>query len=273
MCAWVGSYYFYAFNTNKHGMKIRRRLILETKGDKVAQKAVAMFLLLKNRLGKRCSIKEASLSKVARLLCISTNTFKRYLPVLEGMGLIEWQGKNGDVFTLKRAYASSHHRNFDVSKLSYKSFKDTYYTLRSMLFLTIQAQKDYIKQMVRIATNPRKGEDFKKARKFCNHYAHMDSNGRFVFRENGITYKKIGEIIGFCERTAQRIVNLAVKKRWVRRKTHFFYTFMPKVNYQRVDNYTFTTANYGFQVGANTYRLSPSWKRLLSVGISLEGKK
>lgn len=253
---------------HKHKVKIRRNIVMNLKGKKADMKAVALLVFLKKRTGKYSCVSKSSLSRIARVASVSASTVKKYMSTWVKMGLVEWQGKNHDVFVIRRMAAKVDHRNYDISEFDFSSFKSTYYSLRSMIFLTIQAQKEYIKRMIRTAADPKRWDNFKAVKKFCSRYAHMDRSGKYVFKENGISYKRIGKVVGFCERTAERIVKFAVERNWVKKETHFNYTYMPGVCFREVHGYTFTTWNYGYVVGANTYTLSDSM-----IGSLLDGKK
>ena len=248
-------------------MKIRRNIMLNLRGNKADMKAVALLVFLKHRTGKYSCISKSSLNRIAKIASVSVSTIKKYMPTWFRMGLVEWQGMNKDVFVIRRICAKVNHRNYDISGIDFSSFKKVYYSLRSMLFLTIQAQKEYVKRMIRTATSPKDFDEFKKARKFCNHHAHKDNLGSYVFNDNGISYKHIGKVVGFCERTAERIVRFAINKGWCKKETHFNYTYMPGVCFREVEGYTFTTWNYGYKVSANTYTLSDSMN-----GSLLDGK-
>lgn len=248
-------------------MKIRRNTIFNLRGKKAEIKAYALIIFLKKRVGICAYLSKFSINKIAKAASVSPNTIKKYLPIWVRLGLVERYGKNKDNLIIKRFSARKEHRNFDISDFDMSSFKSTYYSLRSFIFLTIQAQKEYVKRMIRTATDPKDFKEFKKARKFCNQHAHKDNMGRYVFKENGISYKYIGKVVGFCERTAERIVQFAIRKKWCKKETHFSYTYMPGICFREVNGYTFTTWNYGYVVGANTYVLSE-----LITGKLLDGK-
>ena len=248
-------------------MQVRRSLLYETMGDKTAQKAVSLLMLLKKRLDKTSSLHDASYNKIAAILNISPTTVKKYIAIWEEYDLIEWRGKNHNVFVVKKLSSSTKHRNLDVHRLDFSSFKNLYNTLRSFLFLVANSRKDYVKRLIRIVNNPRKGEDFKEAIKGCKKYADRRPNEKgFVYKEFGLSYKRIGKILGFCSRTAENIVNLALQKHWCKKERHFDWDFLPGVNRMYVEGYTFTTTNYGFKVSANTYANSRGWGMALIGG-------
>jgi len=238
-------------------MQVKRAIIFGTMGNKTEQKAVVLLMLLKHRLDKTSSISNASQNKIASILNVSPSTVKRYLPVWEKMGLVEWRGKKGDVFVVKKISSSTKHRNFDMKRLDFKCFKNLYQTFRSFLFLIANSRKEFVKRLIRIANQPKKGEDFKKARKNCNKYAKQTKgDDGFVYHEYGFSLKGIGRILGFCSRTVEDIVKLAINKKWCNKERHYEWMKLPGVNRMFVEGYTFTTMNYGCVVSANTYPMS-----------------
>lgn len=237
-------------------MQVKRALLFWTMGNKTNLKAVSLLIALKSKLDKTSSLNKASQNKIAELAGVSPNTIKRYMPVWERLGLVEWRGKNKDVFVINRLSSKTKHRNIDLSRVDMKSFKSIYESLKSFIFLIVLSCKCFVKRMIRIATDPKKGEDYKGAKKFCNRYARREQERVIEYKEYGISYKKIGEKLGFCKRMAEKIVEKAVKKGWCHKETHFEKVSMPGVNRMYVEGFTFTTKNYGFIVKANTYKLN-----------------
>ena len=77
-------------------MKLRRRIINETKGDPRKQKAVALAICIKRSCGRNSTVKDYNPNKIQKLTGISPNTFTKYLPTMVEMGLVRFDGKNGD---------------------------------------------------------------------------------------------------------------------------------------------------------------------------------
>lgn len=249
-------------------MKIRRTILLDIMGDKTAQKAVSLLLLLKYRIGRTSSIKGASVNRIAALSGTSPSTIKKYIPIWNKLQLVEWQGAKGDILVIRRMASKTHHRNVDIDKLSYKTFRMLYKTLRSLLFLILNSHKRFIERLLRTATDPRPGEDYKKARKLSEFYARRDADGVFRYKEYGLSYKTIAKRLGYCVRTAEEIVKFAVKMKWCTKTTRFLSQFLPNVCGMFVEGYTFTTKDHGYRVLANTYAESRYWH-----GKLLDGKK
>ncbi len=250
-------------------MQVRRELILGTMGNKTDQKAVVLLMLLKSRLGITSSLSNASINKIAACAGVSPTTIKRYIPIWTAMGLVEWRGHNNNVFVVRRMASSTRHRNIIVRSLDFTSFKGLYQSFRSFLFMIANSRKEFMKRLIRIANDPQKGEDYKSARKSCNHYARMEKgdNG-YVYHEWGFSYKGIGKALGFCARTAEKIVDFAIKRQWCVKKRHFKATFIPNLIASYLDGFTFTTRNFGFVVSANTYANTPVYDMAI-----IDGKK
>lgn len=225
-------------------------------GNKTNIKAVSLLISLKSRLDKTSTIQKASQNKIAETAGVSPNTIRRYLPIWLRLGLVEWRGKNKDVFVINRLSSKTKHRNIDLARLNFKDFKRVYETFRSFLFILALSCKEYVKRMIRTVSNSCDANEIKEARKSCNRYAKRDESDELCYNEYGMSYRKIGEKIGFCKRTAEKIVSLAIKKKWCRKETHFEWTSMPGVNCMYVEGFTFTTKDYGFVVKANTYTLN-----------------
>lgn len=248
-------------------MQIRRNTLISAMGDKAAQKAVSVCLLMKDRLGPSSVLHRPTLSRIAETAGISPSTAKRYLPLWLKLGLVEYQGTKNRVLVVKKMASSNKHRNIEVGKLNFNSFKELYKAFRSLLFLLLNSRKSFLKRVIRIATNPKRGEDFKKARKLRDHYAKGDY-GKTEYTEYGLSYKTIAKKLGYCARTAQNIVELAVKNKWCKKVNHSTSQLLPGVCGMYVEGYTFTTHNFGWKILANTYEESAYW-----YGILIGGKK
>lgn len=237
-------------------MQIKRTLLFWALGDKTRIKSLSLLLTLKSKLDKTQTIHKASLNKIAKTAGVSPTTIKMYMVIWKRLGLIEWRGKNGDVFVVNKVSSKTKHRNVDISRIDFKNFKSIYEQFRSFLFILILSCKTFVKRMIQIANTSKDDQEAKSALKSCNRYAKRNEDKQLEYVENGISYSKIGQKIGFCSRTAENIVKKAIQKRWCRKQTHFEWTYMPGVNYMYVEGYTFTTRDYGFEVKANTYKIN-----------------
>lgn len=249
-------------------MQIRRTLLFWSLGDKTRIKALSLLLTLKSRLDKTQAIHNASQNKIAAIAGVSPATIKRYMPIWMRIGLVEWRGKNGDVFVVNRIASKTKHRNIDISRIDFKDFKKIYEQLKSFLFILIISCKAFVKRIIQIANTSKDYNEVKSALKSCNRYAKRNKDKLFEYIEHGISYLKIGQKLGFCRRTAENIVKKAIQKRWCHKHTHFEWIYMPGVNGMYVEGYTFTTRDYAFEVKANTYTIN----RNICMAL-IEGKK
>lgn len=247
--------------------QISRKIINEITGDTRKQKAVAIAVYLKKVCGRSSTIRDFNPYKIQKLTHIHPNTFKTYLPIMVDMGLVRFDGKNNEHLVICRMRSRHIQRNVDVHRFSYKSFKSVYHSLRAFLVLILQQRKDFVYRTLQIARNPKKGQDFKSARKTVKRLVKQGVL-KSVFdsaKDFGLSYKRIAKEVGVCVRTAERVVAYALQKRWCRKQTHFTRVEMRGVNRMYVEGYTFTTRNYGFIVDANTYTLSDGIRRCLGM--------
>ena len=237
---------------------LRKKILNAVRGNTTRQKAVALALCIKHKCKRNSTIHDYNPYKIQKLTKIHASTFVKYLPVMVEMGLVKFDGNNSEHLVINRLHSKDNKRNVDIHRFSFKSFKDAYRSLRAFLAICLQQRKDYVLRTLQIARNPRKGQDFQKARKAVKRLVkHNVLNSVYdTARELGLSLKRIAQEVGVCVRTAENIVNDAVKKRWWVRHHHFERTYMQGVNCMYVDGYTFTTKNYGFAVYPNTYTLS-----------------
>lgn len=245
---------------------LRRRIISEIAGSPLKQRAVAFALLLKERTHDSSVVRGFTVAKVQRLtVCchggkesrMAYKTIRKYLSVLESMGLVRFVG--GDLF-LSRMTSSSKHRNVDISAFTLDRTKNIYSQLRDLLFLIIQAHKDFVKSLLRLRQSPSYGTDFKKVRRLCKRCC-CDPNAGY--EERGLSYKRIARQLGCCVRTAYTVVSDSILRRWCTKENRCEVHHLEGVNFREVPPYTFTTRNYGIILRANTYTLSRVWVRAL----------
>lgn len=244
-------------------MELSRRIINDIKGEQRKQKAVAIALCLKHSIGRDSCIHDYNPNKIHSLIGISPNTFKAYLPLMVEMGLVHFDGKNKEHLVISSLHSKRRNRNIDIHRFSFKTFKAVYNSLRAFIMLLIQRRKDFIKRTLQLANNPYPGDDCKKARIKVRCLVRQGILRKTIWDEKGISYKRIANEIGCCVKTAQKIVKFAIRRKWCTKTTHFNYFYMRGVNHRDVYGYTFTTLNYGYNVCANTYKLSKGIKECL----------
>ena len=220
-------------------------------GNKELLKAIAMFLLIRKRLGSNI-LKDYSINKLVNLLGAHACTIKKRMHVLAQYGLVTIVGKT----LMLRSVVSKHaKRNVNVGerKIEYSSLKSVEYSLQAILVVVVQSRKDFAKRTIRNAHGA--SHDFnviKAARDAARKFGYG-----FEYKENGLSYKTIARRLGVSVKTAVEIVKFAVKRTILKKTTHSIATYMQSVCGMEVYGYTFTTRNYGYKVLANSYSVAP----------------
>ena len=220
-------------------------------GNKELLKAIAMFLLIRKRLGSNI-LKDYSINKLVNLLGAHASTIKKRMHVLAQYGLVTIVGKT----LMLRSVVSKHaKRNVKLGerKMEYSSLKSVEYSLQAILVVVVQSRKDFAKRTIRNAHGA--SYDFnviKAARDAARKFGYG-----FEYKENGLSYKTIARRLGVSVKTAVEIVKFAVKRTILKKTTHSIATYMQSVCGMEVYGYTFTTRNYGYKVLANSYSVAP----------------
>lgn len=246
---------------------IRRTIITGIARSSLKQRAVAFAILLKDRTNDSSVIRKFTIYKLQRLtICITRNreskmhynTIRKYVDVLLKMGLAEI--KDGDLY-LKKMASSTKHRNIDISKFKIDKTKNVFEQIRELLFLMIQAHKDFVQSLLRLRTNPTEGVSYAKLRKFCKKCC-GDPNAEYV--ENGLSYKKAASKMGCCAKTAYNSIKMAIKRGWCKKHNRCEVHELIGVNYRVIPGYSYTTENFGFIIRSNTFTLSKFWQKALN---------
>ena len=220
-------------------------------GNKELLKSIAMFLLIRKRLGSNI-LKDYSINKLVNLLGAHASTIKKRMHVLAQYGLVTIVGKT----LMLRSVVSKHaKRNVKLGerKMEYSSLKSVEYSLQAILVVVVQSRKDFAKRTIRNAHGA--SHDFnviKAARDAARKFGYG-----FEYKENGLSYKTIARRLGVSVKTAVEIVKFAVKRTILKKTTHSIATYMQSVCGMELYGYTFTTRNYGYKVLANSYSVAP----------------
>ena len=220
-------------------------------GNKELLKAIAMFLLIRKRLGSNI-LKDYSINKLVNLLGAHACTIKKRMHVLAQYGLVTIVGKT----LMLRSVVSKHaKRNVKLGerKMEYSSLKSVEYSLQAILVVVVQSRKDFAKRTIlnaRGASHDLNG--IKAARDAARKFGYG-----FEYKENGLSYKTIARRLGVSVKTAVEIVKFAVKRTILKKTTHSIATYMQSVCGMEVYGYTFTTRNYGYKVLSNSYSVAP----------------
>lgn len=221
-------------------------------GNKNLLKAIAMFLLIRKRLGSNV-LKNYSINKLVNITGAHASTIKKRIRVLSEYGLVTISDKS----LMLRSVVSKHaKRNVKLGerKMEYSSLKSVEYSLQAILVVVVQSRKDFAQRTIRNAHGA--SHDYKVV-KAARDAARKFGYG-FEYIERGLSYKTIAKKLGVSIKTAVEIVKFAVKRTILKKTKHFIADYLPKVNFMEGLGYTFTTRNYGYKVAANTYSIAPS---------------
>lgn len=241
-------------------MQLKRKIVNECKGQPTLQKALAIALYMKYKLGRSSMMRDYTINKLHKLTHISPTTINKYLPILIKQGWVHFDGKNKQHLIISKLASHTDNRNICVDKFCFTSFTETYRSLRAFIALIIQSHKDFVKRTIQIATNPQKGENCKAARKLVKRLVKQGILRTIydAYKEYGLSYKRIARETGNCVRTAQRIMKYAKDKNWVKIHHNQEQVFAPKVYFRKVEGYYFSTKNNLYRIFANTYELNPA---------------
>lgn len=239
-------------------MYVRRRTINEVKGNQRLQKALAIALYIKSKVGRASTIHNYSTNKIRTITGLSATTIKKYLPIMVYMGFVRHEGKRNQHLVICCLASSSRERNIDASNMCFDTCKDVFNSIRSFIALIIQAKKDFVKRTIQKATNPRTYEEMKSAKKLVKRLVKQGViNGLYEkYKEYGLSYKRIAKEVGCCARTAFRVMQYAIDNKWANKKSHAERIYEKGVNYREVDGYTYTTKDYLYVIYPNTYSIS-----------------
>lgn len=245
-------------------MNLRRKYLDDVKAQPMLQKALAISLYIKCRAGSSSCINDYSINKIHKLTNISPATLKKYMPIMIEQGYVKIVSGKKNTKRLIVCKLSSKHkeRNISISKIKFNSFKEVFNSIRAYIFCKLQAKKNYLKRLLQLATNPKRGQNFKGARRKVRKFVSRGIlKGCEVYKEYGISLKRIANELGTCVKTAQKVVNYTCEKKWIKKHNHKFYIHAPFICKQDVEGYTYSTMNYLYSVCANSYTLSKSMEK------------
>lgn len=245
---------------------ITRKLRDDMKCDKMLVKAMAFSILVKQRTTSS-TIKNCTNNKLHNLTGLHANTIKQYMLKLAEFNLITEQPNGTVVFkTLSHHSQSGNMPPLDFDKFS--NVTDITYALYLVLLMEEIKNKEYVKNLIRIANNPSKGENFKAARKKCRekHYPNQ-------YTENGISYEGYSKRIGVCKETAQTIIQFGIEHRIIEKHCRQIQVpiwglskKVPNIDaFKETFGITFCTKHNAYKVLANTYTIVDDENRVYEV--------
>lgn len=246
-------------------MLLRRRIMRRCKGSQRLQKALAIVMYLKHVCG-RDEVRYYTINKIHELTGIAATTLKKYLPIIIQEGWAHLQGSKRQHLVLAKLHSRCRQRNISVDEFSFKSVKAIFCSIRGFLMLMIQAQKDFLRRTLLLLDEPHNYEEYKTARRCVKSLVKkgiLDSLHQ-KYRELGLSIKRIAKEVGCCMRTAQRVVDFVIGKKWAKKQKHQESVYAKNANYDNIEGYTFSTKNNLYIIYANTYTLSKSIQQSLS---------
>lgn len=177
---------FYCIGMNKLSKVIFNSNI----GDRHAVKALALFVFVKEN--KPTSVfTDYTITALAKFANLSRNTTRKRIKKLEEMGLVERVGRHGQHLLFKRARVRC--ANVNLSKIKKDNVKNIELGLKALLIYEVQRSKEWIKQRVYQATNPKVGTPLKvvkRAKAFCR------KRGITQFVDGGISWEYLAKRLG-----------------------------------------------------------------------------
>lgn len=247
-------------------MKLRRKLLNQSKGDMWEQKALALAIWLKHIL-HNSRLEHYSLGRLSAVSGVSYRALKTYMTFMKVNGYIHFEGtEKNKVLVIAKIASKRSCKNIDISKFDFGSYKNVYNSLRVFIMARIQAKKDYIKHLLLLRDNPKKDTNYKVVRRKVKILVQCGVlKGVHVgYQEWGLSLRKIAKEIGCCVRTAERVVKFGEIRNWLTKKCHYEQIFAPKIGFYLPEGYTFATKNNIYRVHPNTYTLSPSLSSALA---------
>ena len=242
--------------------RISRKMFNDCIGNADAIKAVAMLIFVKEQ--KPASvIADFSYYKLAKITNLHHATCKRLCGILRNMDLVEFVGREQKNLLFKKVRAPK--SNIRIDNIDHSSVKSIETGLRAMLLVEIQNQKNFIKQRVIRANNPKgkcsseEYKAFKRARKFCT------KRGIEKFEENGISYKTLGRRMNVGSHKVSEVIKYAERNKMIVKTRHREVYALTNNNARNVvlfsgKNNLFPSKdnNIVYSCSANTYSIHPS---------------
>lgn len=237
--------------------KLSKVLFNKYIGDADAVKALALLVFVKEN--KPTSVfTNYSIADLSSFVGLSKNTTKKRIDKLSEMGLVSRVGKNGKHLLFKRVRMKC--ANVNVAKIRKDNIKNIELGLKALLVYEIQRSKDWVKQRVYQATNPKRGTSLKavkRAKAFCR------KRGITKFVDNGISWKTIAERLGCGFATVAKVINYGITNGMFVKHCHISHydvamgTASKYIEYSDKSNLFCTLKNNNvYSYSCNTYSLA-----------------
>lgn len=234
-------------------INIRRNILHLARGNAEIIKALALALFYKHR-HKSSTVKDYTINKIRKETGLAYCSIRRRIDMLYRLGFAKVEGKKNKRLLFTNMSSESQHRNVVLPNIDFNNIKDIENALWFLFFAEIQKKKDFVKQTIRSATNPKKLAEHKAAKKICNRCGYGNT-----YHEYGISYKKIAKVLGVCLQKAFNIVNWSVEQRLVIKEKKQTQAYCKGIGLFNAmwdnSNATFITKNNAYKIYANRYIL------------------
>ena len=248
-------------------MQLRRSILYWAKGNKVRIETLAFLVMLKKH-SVQSTINNFSVNKISSITGCSWATCKKYIALLVNLGLVDFNEER-NLLTIKRISSGTKHRNLCIDGMDFRKLKLAKDSIRHLIHMLALSAKHTVKKAIRIANNPKTWlkegyfDNRKAALQFCKKFVDQNAeNGKYEYKEMGMSYKTIAKELGCCTMTAFRIIRDGIHAHLFTKHKHYEYEKLDRgmlkeyENYGEMFGYTFITKRgYGFKVKANSYEL------------------
>lgn len=240
---------------------IRTELLLAAIKDRRLIRPLAMSIVFKSHVSSGTA---RSVNHIHEVTGISAEAVKKYRAKLEEYGLSYRAGKENNLTVFGRIRSTNSKKNYEAKITDFSSIKDVEKSLRSMLLVVLQAQKEYVRRTTLALSSPHSLKEYKKAksllRRFRGYLVHS-------FKDYGISYKGIAKKLGISIVTAVKDVKNAVEGLFIIKTRNYYQVFsknakqLGKFLSEKTQSFlspTFTTRNNIYFIKANTYKIHNS---------------
>lgn len=246
---------------------VRTRLLLAMLNDRGLIRAISMAIKFKQSVRTGTA---KNLNHIHKMTGVSYGAANKYCKKLEAYGLLRRCGKDNSMTVFGKLRSSNSEKNLKVKIIDLSSIKQIEVSLRSMLIVLIQSQKDFVRRSALALTSPRSLSEYKKARKQLRSRPGYKYG---VFTENGYSYMGIAKKLGISIATAFKDVKNAVQNFFIQKKRNIVQLFLGNKSISMRNNYnqqfqslsspTFIYKGNAYYVHANTYIIHPHILSLL----------
>lgn len=234
-------------------MRIRTQLLQEAMQIKETKYVLSFALYLKHILDGG-QINNVNMKKIADLTGLDAHTCSKYYKHMLSSGFA-FLDKDGKTLVIRNLSSGDNIRNTDLSKIDFSSLTTVRNGLECAALVAVIKKKEFVAEKVREASFPRKGEDPRKARRWCKkHNVPQDPDtAKYYYRECGISFQTIKKIMGCSLVHAFQMVKYACHLGMIKIYKPQAQYYAPSVNFYTPVWATFSTFNNIYVVSANVY--------------------